>query len=175
MEEKWVVFYACDHIMVSNLGRVKRLRREFKTVRGIRVKKECIVKAQRNGNGYYHFLVVHEDKKRYYNVHAAIYHSFHGTKPDRINNKVVDHIDGNRTNNRLDNLQFITQSENAIKGARRNRNKPLYIRKRKRKVGHGYVVEKMIGKKYKHFGSFDTVEEAIAYRDMLIKNNWIVQ
>ena len=49
--------------------------------------------------------------KGYYN-HRLIYECFHGQITDK---RVVDHINNIKTDNRLDNLQLITQRENTIK------------------------------------------------------------
>ena len=39
-------------------------------------------------------------------------------------------------------------------------------------VGKSFQLKKYINGKYKHFGTFKTLEEAIKARDELIKNNW---
>jgi len=51
-------------------------------------------------------------KKRYL-CHRAVYEAFHGPIEEGC---VIDHIDGNRLNNNLENLQAITQSENTKRG-----------------------------------------------------------
>lgn len=46
-------------------------------------------------------------------VHTLVYTSFHNIdKPEGL---VIDHIDGNKHNNRIANLQLITQQENSVK------------------------------------------------------------
>ena len=49
--------------------------------------------------------------KRFYN-HRFIYECFHGVITDK---RVIDHVNNIKTDNRLDNLQLITQSENRRK------------------------------------------------------------
>ena len=54
--------------------------------------------------------------KKQYLIHYLVYISFNN---DYINTKVIDHIDGNKLNNNLDNLRLVTQSEN-VKNAYKN-------------------------------------------------------
>lgn len=53
------------------------------------------------------YVKVHLDK--FYAVHLLVMSTFVGPKPEGY---VVDHIDGNRYNNALSNLEYVTQAEN---------------------------------------------------------------
>ena len=53
------------------------------------------------------YVKVHLDK--FYAVHLLVMSTFVGAKPEGY---VVDHIDGNRYNNALSNLEYVTQAEN---------------------------------------------------------------
>lgn len=57
-------------------------------------------------NGYYRVNLV---KYGHISVHRLIWETFNGPIPD---DKVIDHIDGNRHNNNLSNLRCVSQSEN---------------------------------------------------------------
>jgi len=57
-------------------------------------------------NGYF---IVKINKKLHY-VHRIIANLFHGL--DLTSSEVVDHIDGNKTNNCVSNLRCVTQKEN---------------------------------------------------------------
>ena len=48
-------------------------------------------------------------------VHNVVAEAFHGPKP--ADNYLVDHIDCNKLNNRPDNLEWVTRSENARRSA----------------------------------------------------------
>jgi hypothetical protein len=91
---------------VSNLGRVKSFRKS----------KERILKLYIGSNGYYVVTLI--DKKR---IHQLVAMAFLGHTPDKTMKFVVDHINGNRLDNRLENLQVITQKENIAKSIRINK------------------------------------------------------
>lgn len=48
-----------------------------------------------------------------YSIHRLVFQAFHGYLP-----KYIDHIDGNRANNSLENLREVTQSENMYQAMR---------------------------------------------------------
>jgi hypothetical protein len=50
--------------------------------------------------------------KHYFRVHRLIWEAFNGAIPDGY---VVDHINGDKKDNRLENLQLLTWSENLLK------------------------------------------------------------
>lgn len=58
-------------------------------------------------------LKINGKKKRYY-AHRLIANAWYGDNPSLV----VNHKDGNKTNNRLENLEFCTQSENVRHGIR---------------------------------------------------------
>ena len=65
-----------------------------------------------NKHGYYHNSVNDNGKVKTFLSHRFIYECFRGIITDK---RVVDHINNIRTDNRLDNLQLITNRENIIK------------------------------------------------------------
>ena len=72
--------------------------------------------------GYLQINVYDEGIQKYYLKHRFIFECFHG----KINNAklVVDHINNIKTDNRLENLQLITQSQNLKKENRKGKNLP---------------------------------------------------
>jgi hypothetical protein len=80
----------------------------------------------------------------------------------------VDHIDGNRSNNRFDNLRFVTRSVNM-------KNKSLYSNSSTGvigvcKFGHRYRARINIDGKRISLGLYDTIEEAAHVRAQFEKD-----
>ena len=92
---------------VSNMGQVRSVDRIEKFRSATRKRFGRIMK-QRQPMGYSTVQLKNYDKGKTYLVHRLVADAFIGD----ISGKVVDHIDFNPSNNRLDNLQIITQREN---------------------------------------------------------------
>lgn len=74
--------------------------------------KECHMKQYNNGNNYL-MVQIAEDKTgiiRTKKVHKLVIESFKGYMPQ--GKECVDHINGNRFDNRVENLEYVTISEN---------------------------------------------------------------
>ena len=124
-------------------------------------KKNKIMKPSINGHGYCVVNLYKDKQKRMFSIHQLMFMVFYGIESDRKN--VIDHIDGNKTNNKLSNLQYVTQRLNTTKD-------------RKSKTGLTGVYEykgrfqsaiRVNGKKI-HLGTFETAEKAYdAYKKEL--------
>lgn len=90
---------------VSNLGRVKSLNYH-------RENKEKIMIGNKVGRGYKRVLLSKNGKTKNFLIHRLVYTAFVGNVPDGFQ---IDHRDNNPENNRLDNLQLLTVSENIKK------------------------------------------------------------
>lgn len=53
-----------------------------------------------------------KQKRRYIPIHKIIFETFNGNVPELL---TIDHIDNNRKNNKIENLQLLSREENAIK------------------------------------------------------------
>ena len=84
--------------------------------------------------GYLRITVNDEGIIKHYQKHRFIFECFHG----KINDVklVVDHINNIKTDNRLQNLQLITHSQNIKKEHRKGKNLPQ-IRVRARNINSG--------------------------------------
>lgn len=58
---------------------------------------------------YWYVNLTHNGIKKDYRVHRLIYITYKGNIPK---NMVIDHIDGNTSNNNINNLRCVTQSKN---------------------------------------------------------------
>lgn len=68
-------------------------------------------------HGYKMISLCNDDGKRNFLIHRLIYETFVRQIPDGL---VIDHINNNRLDNRLENLQAVTQQQNCEKKIRNN-------------------------------------------------------
>ena len=98
------------------------------------------------------YLIAHVNTKNY-RVHRLVFLYFHGHMPPQ-----VDHIDGNRLNNRIENLREATSKQN-----NQNR-KPTGSSGVKGVVWHKqskkWVASICVNRKSVHLGSFENIEDA---------------
>jgi hypothetical protein len=114
MEEVWkdIEGYAGLY-QVSNMGRVKSLRK----------KKEYIKKPSKQPNGYQHISFTVNRQYTFLYIHRLVAEAF---LPNPNQKNEVNHLDGNKSNNTVNNLQWTTAAENtnhAIRTGLTNQNK----------------------------------------------------
>jgi len=102
--EKWtgLVYQGKDYskfFSISNFGR-------FKNVKTNKIRKTSI-----GYDGYEHVYVTlgSRKNKKAFNIHKAVLESFSNKQE---NKPYINHKDGNKLNNRLENLEWCSQSEN---------------------------------------------------------------
>ena len=101
---------------VSNLGRVYSLPKEWETGLGILTSHNGkILKQSVNNSGYFHIVLYNEGKQKTKSIHQLVAMAFLGYTPDGTTKIVTDHIDNNPLNNRLSNLQLISNRHNVSK------------------------------------------------------------
>lgn len=98
-----------DYYEVSNLGRVRSIDRKVNSRNGKRLVKGKILKQQVDKYGYMRVHCYMNNKSKQYQVHRLVALSFI-SNPD--NKPQVNHKDGNKQNNRVDNLEWSTNKEN---------------------------------------------------------------
>lgn len=97
------------YYQVSDLGRVKRVE-GFKNYRGNKVVcHENITIGQDNGRGYLRAKLTVLNKAKSIMVHRLVAEAF---IPNPENKRCANHKDGNKKNNKLSNLDWMTHSEN---------------------------------------------------------------
>jgi len=95
---------------VSNLGRIKALARIKNCNKGYGTMKEHIMKQTNANCEYYRVPLTNKNHiKKYYLVHRLVALAF---LPNPNNFEDVNHIDGNKANNSVDNLEWCTRSYN---------------------------------------------------------------
>lgn len=73
--------------------------------------KPRFLKTQKNSTGYPTVCVIVNGKRKALLIHHAVAEAFLGHRP---NGMVIDHIDGNRSNCRVENLRYISQGDNVM-------------------------------------------------------------
>lgn len=106
---------------ISNLGRVKSLERKIFRNGSFYVRKEMILKQQQNKFGY-HLVLLYPLNRGKVMVHRLVATHF---LPNIENKKTVNHINGNKADNNIKNLEWVTQSENIIHAYKIGLKKPL--------------------------------------------------
>lgn len=92
---------------VSNFGRVKSTPRKLRVRRGYRMSKEQILKPFSDRCGYFQLTLSKNGKIKRFFVHRIVLSSFIGHSDES-----VDHIDGDKHNNNLYNLEYLPLREN---------------------------------------------------------------
>lgn len=109
--EQWIDIFGYEGLyQVSNYGRVKSLEREYTDCNGVTYHiKGRIMKLALNHKGYLivHLSNNHNDENRL--VHRLVADAF---IPVVIGKNQINHIDGNKLNNNVLNLEWCTNSEN---------------------------------------------------------------
>lgn len=110
--EYWVKVKGYENnYMVSNHGRLKTLKREIVRKDGKKYfSKEKIMKLNVNDKTGYVMVTLRKDNKNYYTyIHRLVAEHFIKNKDNKPN---VNHIDGDKTNNKFWNLEWCNHYEN---------------------------------------------------------------
>ena len=114
MKETWKDVEGFENVyQISNLGRLKRLETIIKSKymgkynRNVH-KYEKIINVNKNER-YYKYTLKYKNKKRVATIHRLVAEAF---IPNPNNLPQVNHIDGNKHNNNVENLEWCTQSQN---------------------------------------------------------------
>jgi hypothetical protein len=104
------------YYQASNLGRIRRLPTTVKKWNGYSKKQGRVIKTFLiNRTGYLCFSTCACGVKKSYSVHRMVALAFLAPIEGKAH---VNHIDSNRTNNKVENLEWVNISENAIHSIR---------------------------------------------------------
>ena len=146
--------------MVSDQGRVKSLKYN-------NTNKEKILKPSYHCNGYLIVSLCKDNKPKCIKVHQLVAMEFLGHTPCGMK-VVVDHIDNNKTNNNLNNLQLISQRENSSKDRKGGSSEYVGVSWRKDSCKWRSMIR--INGKKKHLGFFTNELDASEAYQKALKN-----
>lgn len=122
-EEVWKDVPEYESIyMVSDLGRVKSLDRVIQRSTSPFTVKGAILTGWVEIGGYRVFELRKDKKSKIYKLHQLVAMAFLNHTPSGME-KVVNHIDGNKLNNHLSNLEIVTHRDNMSTCYRKNESK----------------------------------------------------
>jgi len=112
-QEEWRAVVGWEGLYeVSSLGRVRSLARRVAYSDGrMRCFPEIIMTPGKVGAGYLSLTLKQQGRKFQMSVHRLVCMAFIGPQPNGLQ---VNHIDGNKENNAISNLEYITKSYNQL-------------------------------------------------------------
>ena len=147
---------------VSNLGNVKSLNRKSENGRNI---KERVMSSNKNSVGYYSVTLRKDGKSNTPNIHQLVAIAFLNHKPNK-GVEVVDHINNDKSDNSLINLQIVSHRCNSSKD--KSNCSSGFTGVYWNKFAKKWKSSIYINKKLLHLGYFETEEEAsLAYKNKL--------
>lgn len=150
-----------SHYQISNLGNIKSLKQTT----------EKLLKPCNDGRGYYKIKLYNKGKAQQYKIHQLVAIAFLNHKPDGYN-IIVDHIDGDTLNNKLSNLQLISNRENTSKDKWKYNKTSKYSGVSFDKQGNRWKAGITSNKIYYNLGSFQhEIDAFIEYQNALIHIN----
>ena len=106
IDEKWLTIKNYPMYQISNYGNIKSSYHNKKNLTGTINK------------GYLTVGLYHNNIRKRIPIHILVINTFRVCYD--VNKIYVNHIDGNKLNNRLDNLEFVTPSENTLHASNNN-------------------------------------------------------
>ena len=101
MQEIWKTINDFEGYIISNFGNLISLKNSQTKYLTKRINKK----------GYVEYKLTRNGKSSYYKAHRLVAKTF---IPNPENKPQVNHIDGNKQNNHVDNLEWCTNSENQL-------------------------------------------------------------
>ena len=162
MEFKFISRYK-NYYYVTKDGRV------FSTDRKVRCHKDSSriipgkqLKGTRDKDGYLYVNLRFEGVSRNERIHRLVLEHFVG-----ISDLVVDHLNGNKEDNRLQNLEYVTSQENTRRYHIFKKGSKDLVGVNFNKSQSTYKVTRWIDGKLKHFGTFKNIQDAVEFNKSL--------
>lgn len=152
--EIWKPIEGHSEYMISSLGRVKSTKR----------KNDIILSPSKKNNGYLQVSLCNNDMTHYISIHRLVGLHF---IPNPDNKPHIDHINHDKEDNTVNNLRWVTVSENAI-----NKSTKSKINEKNIRLSYNNHFRVTIKRNYVYVfdKTYKTLEDAIENRDNFLKN-----
>lgn len=132
MREIWKKIKEYPNYEISNLGRVKSLK-FYSNVHKKYYDRVLILKEKTNKYGYKMIALSNENGRKCFTIHRLVAKAFIDNKS---NYNEVNHIDGNKSNNKFNNLEWCTRRDNILHAYKLGLKKPIqeYIKLKKEAI-----------------------------------------
>jgi hypothetical protein len=153
INEEWRSIDGYINYQVSNIGRVRNVK--FKECRML---KQCV-----NNRGYLYVCLCQANERKTHLVHRLVAHEFIENPDEK---ESVDHIDHNIENNCINNLRWVSTSENGMNRKKQSSTSSKYKGVTWNKNMQAWRAYMSIDKKQRVLGRFDNEKDAArAYND----------
>lgn len=149
VKEMYMQIDSYENYAVSNFGNVKNIT-TGKILKGID-----------KGNGYLEVGIYRDKKLKKVKIHQLVANNF--LKKTAIS-EMINHINGIKIDNRVENLEWVTNRENSCHKSKLKESTSKYIGVHFRHTSNRWISQININRKTKHLGSFKTEIEAYQCR-----------
>jgi len=167
MKEIWKEILGYEELyQVSNCGNVKSLSRTITKGNITYVTKDKLLKQSIDTVGYPYVNLSDYKKQKTFRIHQLVAIAFLSHIPNKYNGLLIDHIDGNKLNNNLNNLQLVTNRINSSKDRKNKTSKFTGVSWHKQ--SNKWLAQVRKNDKVEYLGVFEKEEDAaIAYLNSL--------
>lgn len=130
------------------------------------IRNHIILKQYANEKGYMKVCLQKNGRKKWYRVHRLVANTF---IPNPQCKPTVNHINGRRDDNRVENLEWATMKEQSTKEANIKRSASLRKSKRVKAVARGVLVYSLGGQ---FVAKFDSIHEAARQMGTTAQQIW---
>lgn len=124
------------------------------STKGLNDRKLKQQKATQSKKGYYQVRLFKESKGKLHYIHRLMWMTFRGEIPK---DKQIDHIDGDTSNNRIENLQLVSHAKNMKKYHHNSRSGRI------REQRDNMIIDKESGMTYRGIAKKYNCSESTAY------------
>lgn len=167
MKEIWKEIIGYEGLYeVSSYGNIKSISRTITKGNITYVTKDKLLKQSIDTVGYPYVNLSDYKKQKTFRVHQLVAIAFLNHTPNKYDGLLVDHIDGNKLNNNLSNLQLVTNRKNSSKDRKNKTSKFTGVSWHKQ--SNKWLAQVRRNNKVEYLGVFEKEEEAaIAYLNSL--------